>query len=252
MASGLVGVQSGSTAQQLLFRCPSLRCLQSLLKSNKSTLASARKGSSTTRNFFTTNFGRQWRNETPPGGLTELYVYRPEQQRVWPDPVLGVFSAQDPRCCLPGNVGVANSSPEKASKPTETTQPAKDSWVLTTDLFTRFTVKEHQAQTLHTACDYLQHTNEAEAQVCSDILESFPELEGMRNLHCQLQEAPTLLKKELQGLFPGRDVTNSNLSVITLSQKTQNDMTGWSSEVEDERENLVDLFVTAAKEICGR
>lgn len=286
MASGLVSVQSGSSAQQLLFRYP-LRCLlSSLSRSNKSTFSSAHSQTSSgfnhyarsrtaslTRNFVTSRSRCQWKNETPPGGLTELYVYRPENPRIWPDPVLGVFSPKDPRCCLPGNVGLdlfpadladlkqvkvaeegevspGTTHDDAVAAASEAAVKAAD--LYSTDLFTRYTDKEHQAQTLHSACDYLQNTADAEASACCDILEAFPELDGMRNLHCQLREAPALLKRELQGLFPGRDVIRSQLSVITLAQKTLNDMTGWSIDVEDERESLVHTFITAAKEICGR
>ena len=44
---------------------------------------------------------------------------------------------------------------------------------------------------------------------------------------------------DVQDLFPARDLTKSNLTVIIISQKTHNDMTGWSPEVEDEREELL-------------
>jgi len=40
-------------------------------------------------------------------------------------------------------------------------------------------------------------------------------------------------------LFPGRDVSFGPLTVVTLSQKTKNDMSGWSENVEYEREELV-------------
>ena len=75
---------------------------------------------------------------------------------------------------------------------------------------------------------------------------------GMRRLHCELHEAPSLLKREVAGLFPDRDIVNKNLSVVTLSQRTTNDMTGWSAEIEQERESLIENFVSVAKEICGR
>ena len=74
----------------------------------------------------------------------------------------------------------------------------------------------------------------------------------MRHLNCELHEAPTLLKREVSGLFPDRDVINKNLSVITLSQRTTNDMTGWSNDIEQEREAMIEHFVSAAKELCGR
>jgi len=286
MASGLVSVQSGSSGL-LLFRYP-LRCLLRTLASSSSpsggghapsaSSCSSSSSGSLRRNFFTSRFAAQWKNETPPGGLTELYVYRPENPRVWPDPLLGVFAPKDPRCCLPGNVGmdqspfdlsqiknavskgedgivnepVTSSNSDSDVTTGQQAQHQQKDKVFSSDLFTRFTAKEHQAQTLHSACDYLQHTAQAEANECCDILEAFPEIGGMSNLDCQLREAPSLLKKELQGLFPGRDVIKSQLSVITMARKTENDMTGWSGDVEDERENLVETFITAAKEICGR
>ena len=77
-------------------------------------------------------------------------------------------------------------------------------------------------------------------------------ISGMRRLHCELNDAPTLLKREVAALFPDRDIINKNLSVITLSQRTTNDMTGWSDDIEKEREALVEHFVSAAKELCGR
>ena len=51
---------------------------------------------------------RQWENETPPGGLTELYVFKQDSKTVWPDEKLGpTFSNIDPRCTLPGSTGPA-------------------------------------------------------------------------------------------------------------------------------------------------
>ena len=49
------------------------------------------------------------------------------------------------------------------------------------DVLTRYTQKEHQAQTLYSANDYIQHTDQAERYVCSEpgVLETFPELDGM-------------------------------------------------------------------------
>lgn len=39
-------------------------------------------------------------------------------------------------------------------------------------------------------------------------------------------------------MFP--EVTANNLTVLTITQKTKNDMTVWSEEVEDERELLLE------------
>jgi len=192
------------------------------------------------------NIARQWKNETPPGSLTEIYVYAPDQDpRVWPDPVLGVFAPKDPRCCLPGNLGLdlelqssATAAPtvfpsvpsppqtdeERARVEQETAKDRLDK----SDLLTSFTRRERQAQALYSANDYLQNTADAEATACQDILEVFPRVEGAAKFHCKLQEAPQLLRSDLGTLFPGRDLRSGNLSVITLAQRTLNDMTGWS------------------------
>ncbi len=54
-----------------------------------------------------------WTDESPAGGTTELWVYRPQSKTVWPDPDLGVVSTADPRFALPGRVGASEHSREK-------------------------------------------------------------------------------------------------------------------------------------------
>lgn len=39
-------------------------------------------------------------------------------------------------------------------------------------------------------------------------------------------------------MFP--DIVSKNITVLTVTQKTVNDMTGWSEEVENEREVLIE------------
>ena len=43
-----------------------------------------------------------------------------------------------------------------------------------------------------------------------------------------------------------------SLSVITIAQRTENDMSAWSDGMETERELLTEHYVAAAKEICAR
>jgi len=66
-------------------------------------------------------------------------------------------------------------------------------------------------------------------------------------LECSFFECPTLLKKDFNALFPGMDLTHADFTVITLCQKTVNDMTGWSEEVDFEREELLHSFFDAAQ-----
>lgn len=82
--------------------------------------------------------------------------------------------------------------------------------------------------------------------------DEFPEFRGMPNLICETHEAPELLKREVQPLFPNRDVQSGTLSVITLLQHTDNDMSVWSNEMEEEREKMTENFFSAAKEIVAR
>lgn len=44
---------------------------------------------------------------------------------------------------------------------------------------------------------------------------------------------------DVQELFPSRDLSKSSLTVITISHRTSHDMSGWSQDVEEEREGLL-------------
>lgn len=135
---------------------------------------------------------------------------------------------------------------------TETRESDKDR-LDRSDLLTRFTNRERQAQALYSAADYLHNTSGADEEACTGtVMATFPDIQGMDQLECKLQEAPRLLKRDIQGLFPNRPELARNCSVITLARKTVNDMTGWSSQVEEEREKLVETFMQAAKEVCGK
>lgn len=59
-------------------------------------------------------------------------------------------------------------------------------------------------------------------------------------VECMVQEIPEFLVSQLMMLFPGVSVQGEGLNVITLSQQTLHDMTSWSSDVEEEREQLLE------------
>jgi len=63
---------------------------------------------------------------------------------------------------------------------------------------------------------------------------------------CRVEDYFFALRAEFQDLFPDRDLARvdaadagDHVTVITLSQRTQNDMTSWNDDVEQERENLL-------------
>lgn len=63
-------------------------------------------------------------------------------------------------------------------------------------------------------------------------------------------DCPQLLRKDFADLFPSRDLNSGSLTVITLSQKTKNNMSEWSEDAEVERKSLESVFLTAAAAIC--
>nr|XP_015822397.2 metabolism of cobalamin associated Db [Nothobranchius furzeri]XP_054603164.1 metabolism of cobalamin associated Db [Nothobranchius furzeri] len=68
-------------------------------------------------------------------------------------------------------------------------------------------------------------------------------------VECAIQSCPESLKKDFCSMFP--EAPSSDMMVITVAHKTQNDMSAWSPDVEQEREQMLDQFVHAAKEICS-
>jgi hypothetical protein len=73
-------------------------------------------------------------------------------------------------------------------------------------------------------------------------------------LQCIAHECPILLIRDFQDLFPISSSKSPDLlkglTVITLCQKTVNDMSAWTPQVDHEREELMGHFVSVAKNIC--
>ena len=219
----------------------------------------------TSRALSSTGLHRNWRNETPPGGLTEILVYSPESQIAWPDTTLGVFAQADPQFILPGNVGLpGHDKIFDINKSHEVGQDGADhsdsdsisSPRLKIDILEDKTNRENQAQTLYSANDYIQYTQE-ESYVCSNpvLINTFPPPDNMEKCKFELHEAPQLLRKEFGPLFPGVEAfhnPNNAVTVLTMAQETKSDMSMWSNQMEEEREMLTDKFVGLAKEFCGR
>ncbi|KAM6934485.1 methylmalonic aciduria and homocystinuria type D homolog, mitochondrial-like [Xenentodon cancila] len=58
------------------------------------------------------------------------------------------------------------------------------------------------------------------------------------SVECVVQPCPDVLLKDFHSMFP--DAPSSGMMVVTVTQRTQNDMTSWSAEVEREREQMLD------------
>lgn len=74
---------------------------------------------------------------------------------------------------------------------------------------------------------------------------------SLYSAECIAHECSSKLKREFQDLFPSRNLLQQNLTAITISQQTHNDMSVWNSNVEQEREELLQQFNSGAKEICS-
>ena len=91
----------------------------------------------------------------------------------------------------------------------------------------------------------------SEAETLSEpaVVSEFPELPHIEDMDLEVHDIPQLLRKDLQPMFPEQlDLA----AVITLSFYTDNDMSVWSEEVEEEREKVTHASVLHCKEICGR
>ncbi|XP_064647641.1 cobalamin trafficking protein CblD-like isoform X2 [Lineus longissimus] len=151
------------------------------------------------------------------------------------DRALGPFAAPDSRFPLPGLTGTGSHMKKSQSLPLpETVDP--DALINQ-----QFTMDRHGSLFEEWLRNTKRHENE-------DILPSQPYPSD--KLECVAQECPALLKKDFQELFPDRDLRHCNVTVLTISQKTENDMTAWSPDVEEERETLLKQFITGAQEIC--
>ncbi|NP_001090000.1 uncharacterized protein LOC735071 [Xenopus laevis] len=158
---------------------------------------------------------------------------------VWPDETMGPFGPQDQRFQLPGNAGfdihvngignkrkieVNTNLPDLLTEP----KPSERHEFVMAQFLTEFQGSEVslQPQELNTMESYFEHAK----------------------VECAMQSCPDLLKKDFASMFP--EIPGNNLMVVTVTQRTTNDMTTWSQEVENEREILIEKFINGAKEIC--
>jgi len=200
--------------------------------------------------LFSSNRGgnRAWRNVTPEGSNTEVFVYSPESNIVWPDPNLGVLNSQtDPNFLFPGNIGQhqqeAEGKGEKLPKSELGLGPTSRA--------------EAQVGALHQAHDFIKYTPGAESVVLGQeqLVERFPALLSPQEedtMELAVHEAPLLLRKAVRDLFPSQDFGEGPLSLLTVSIRTVADMSMWSQEMEDERESVTSLLVSTCKELCSR
>lgn len=174
----------------------------------------------------------------------------------------------DPSFPLPGNIGVDLKSMEKGVKNTASADdkpvPAYQSLAAAF-----FDLEDEEMRKNRILNQFVNETLEDEENVHVEAAMTATSndetatatsfLDERRKVECRIQACPQSLVKEFKGLFaeyPEEQITTGesvkNFTVITVSQKTKNDMTSWSDQVEEERDELTGLFIENAKEICSK
>ncbi|XP_006157705.1 methylmalonic aciduria and homocystinuria type D protein, mitochondrial isoform X2 [Tupaia chinensis] len=149
---------------------------------------------------------------------------------VWPDETMGPFGPQDQRFQLPGNIGFdchLNGTASQKKSQVHKTLPDVLAEPLSSERH-EFVMAQYVNEFQGNDPPVEQEINSAEAYFESARVE------------CAIQTCPELLRRDFESLFP--EVANSKLMILTVTQKTKNDMTMWSEEVEIEREMLLEKF----------
>ncbi|XP_044294234.1 cobalamin trafficking protein CblD isoform X1 [Varanus komodoensis] len=158
---------------------------------------------------------------------------------VWPDEVMGPFGPQDQRFQLPGNIGFdchLNGTTFQKTVQTHKKLP---------DILVEPLASERHGFVMAQYISEFQNRDFPHKQ--QEVSNAKNYFETAR-VECAIQACPELLRRDIESMFP--EVKSNNLTVLTVTQKTLNDMTAWSEEVENEREGLIENFINGAKEIC--
>ncbi|XP_071768530.1 metabolism of cobalamin associated Db [Centroberyx gerrardi] len=157
---------------------------------------------------------------------------------VWPDETMGPFGPQDQRFQLPGNVGFDSHLEGTA------VQKKSSSHRIIPDVLSAPSSSERHEFIL---AQFIGEFHEKEPASPQNVNRAEHYFDNS-NVECAIQCCPELLKKDFQSMFP--EAPSTGMMVVTVTQKTQNDMTSWCDEVDKEREQMLDKFVAGAKEIC--
>lgn len=154
---------------------------------------------------------------------------------------IDLLEMKDTRFRLPGNVGIF----------------VNDTWLKKLE-------KMNQAQQQHQQKQQSQQPPlKSTALTSEELLKNLDADKAMPNaemflsddrtiLQCEAFECPILLVKDFQELFPSNTANLMNgLTVLTITQKTQNDMAAWSSEVITERDEMMEKFLFTADRMCS-
>lgn len=162
---------------------------------------------------------------------------------------ISLFGPKDPRLPLPGNIGV-----ESVLDPPETPFPDLNLDFLNPnyedpDIITQELPIERQSRILDQALfcpsSLLSQSTMEDLDIESRILRS------QDMFQVTAHSCPELLLSDFRELFPGKSLGN-RITVLTICQKTQNDMRAWNPMMEKEREEMMEHFVSLATGIVSK
>lgn len=178
------------------------------------------------------------------------------KKTIWPDKTLGPLGPQDTRFPLPGQIGACLNA----------------SNLIRLSQNKIFTERTRQFEEQRDKIDRLPlDLDKHQVDVCEQFLTSVDEIElefiDMADNSCggdpavpgaadtmeyRAHTCPKLLRKDFKELFPERNLENldTNLTIVLCSLKAEHDQMVWSSEVEEEREKLLETFIQGAAEVC--
>uniref|UniRef100_UPI0037E70E7A metabolism of cobalamin associated Da n=1 Tax=Semicossyphus pulcher TaxID=241346 RepID=UPI0037E70E7A len=153
---------------------------------------------------------------------------------VWPDENMGPFGPQDQRFQLPGNAGFdchIDGMADQKKTPVHRTVP---------DVLTAPSSAERQQFIL------AQFVNEFQGKLgpISTRVHKAEQYFNQTGTDCSINSCPELLRKDLELLFPSAP-TNS-ITVVTVTQSSSR----CEEAVEQDRDKLLNKFVSGAKEMC--
>uniref|UniRef100_H2ZNL9 Methylmalonic aciduria and homocystinuria type D protein, mitochondrial n=1 Tax=Ciona savignyi TaxID=51511 RepID=H2ZNL9_CIOSA len=172
----------------------------------------------------------------------KYFVESQDTTRVWPDELMGPISPQDKRFPLPGNIGVSQSQANQEQPRFVLRMP---------DILEDSTQSDKQlsiVSQLIAESDYLDESSEMSSDgenITDSIIRKYLE---NATVELAIQPCPKVLYKEFRSIF--LEMPKQEISVLTITQKTEHEMSMWSQEVEEEREKLLKNFITTATEIC--
>lgn len=166
-----------------------------------------------------------------------------ENTSPWLDIMMGIFSPK--LTPLPGCVGVGASQKQVmlTKELYQKLQGRRDAYKM---MVTKLNDTNYNKQK-----EVLEFSNsfQYEDMTFEEVNQPIPEV---FNLECRVQACPKLLQKDMSRLLPSWSSSKKPISVITISQRTENDMSGWCAEMEDEREIIMEQFVNTALEVCNK